>query len=78
MTQGANSPECSLDSVLPKLGSVLQALFEEEQKKKPDAISYQRLLQEMPGDPDTQKATLMGALAILRGMGLDVSMRMEG
>lgn len=70
MTQGANSPECSLDSILPKLGSVLQALFGEEQKKKPDAISYQRLLQEMPGDPDTQKATLMGALAILRGMGL--------
>lgn len=66
----ANSLEYSLDPVLPRLGSVLKTLFGEERKKKPGAIPCQRLLQEMPGDPDTQKATLVGALAILRGMGL--------
>lgn len=81
MVVDANSLKHSLHIILPKLGLVLKSLFEEEQKKRPDAIPYLRLLQEMPGDPDTQKATLMGALAILHGMGLihvDASGRVKG
>jgi len=70
MTSGAGSPKYSLDIVLPKLSSVLRALFEEGQKRKPGAIAYQRLMQEMPGDTDVQEAMLVGALAILHGMGL--------
>ena len=70
MVVDANSPKHSLDTVLPRLGSVLEALYEEGQRRKPGAISYRRLMQEMPGDPDTQEAMLVGALAILRGMGL--------
>jgi len=70
MVVDANSLKHSLHIVLPKLGLVLKSLFEEGQKKRPDAIPYRRLLQEMPGDPDTQEAMLVGALAILRGMGL--------
>lgn len=70
MVVGANSPKHSLDTVLPGLGSVLEALYEEGQRRKPGAISCRRLMQGMPGDPDTQEAMLVGALAILRGVGL--------
>lgn len=70
MVVDASSLKHSLHIVLPKLGLVLKSLFEEGQKKRPDAIPYRRLLHELPGDPDTQEAMLVGALAILRGMRL--------
>jgi hypothetical protein len=71
MAPRTNSPKDSLDTILPKLGPILQSLFEEgEQGERPIAIPYLKLLKDMPGNPDAQEAMLMGALAILRGMGL--------
>jgi hypothetical protein len=65
------TPRYSLDTVLLKLGSVLQAFFEEgERGKQPIAIPYLKLLKDLPGDSDVQEAMPMGAFAILRGMGL--------
>lgn len=69
MALDSDSPKYFLDTVLPKVGSVLEALFEEG-KKKTGGIDYRRLLQKMPGDTDAQEVMLVGALAILRGMGL--------
>jgi len=70
MARSATSPKHSLDTVLPKLGSVLEDLYEEGQRSRPGVIPYPRLMQEMPGDTDAQEAILMGALAVLHGMGL--------
>jgi hypothetical protein len=70
MARSATSPKHALDTVLPRLGSVLEALYAEGQRRKPGVIPYPRLMQEMPGDTDAQEAILMGALAVLRGMGL--------
>jgi hypothetical protein len=76
-----HSLKYSVDTVLPKLGPVLQALFKEEQKKRPEEVPYHRLLLGMFGDPYTQECILMGAFAILRGMGLiyiDTNGRVKG
>jgi hypothetical protein len=71
-------PKSFLGAVLPQLGSVLQCLFEEGGKDKKEAIPCQTLLQKASSITCLPESTLVGALAILYGMGLiDVNERGE-
>ena len=70
MAPDSNSPKYSLDTVSPKLGSVLQTLFEQGKKNRLGSVPYRKLLPDILHDTGTQEAMLVGALAILRGLGL--------
>lgn len=68
MRQNAVSPSDRLETLLPVLGSVLSALYEEGQGK--EGIPHQRLMEHMVRCTNGQEDTLLGALAVLRGLGL--------
>lgn len=70
MTERNRELKDAVEATIPRLGAVLHALYHAGKDKRSAPVLHQNLLQELTGDDDEKEAMLVGALAVLRSLGL--------